>query len=113
MKRYIKSTRDYGGAYDIDPQALFSGVEIRELAYEVCDIVNSHFKSNFDVSDIDYEPEENKIYIEIMNDGGYTYGTTIKLDLRKFRHYFNLNKAYAYGFANSLIKQIEQDNIYE
>lgn len=113
MKRYIKSAKDYGGAYDINPQALFSGEEIRDLAYEVCDIINSRYNSNFEITDIDYTPEDNKIYIEIMNSGGYTYGATFRIDMRKFRKHYNLAEAYAYEFANNFVKQIEQDNIYE
>ena len=112
MKKYINTSKDYGGAYDIDSRALFSGEEIRELAYEVCDILGDYFRDGFDVVDVAYYPEQNRISITVENNFGYQYGADIKLDLRKFRDGFDLVGRYARTFAEDIIQQIEDDRIY-
>ena len=99
-------TRDYGGAYDIDPQAFFTREEVNEFAEDVCDAVAKELKDHdIRVSDsyITYEDNKDILTVELCADGDYCLSVEHSIDYRTIRKPSDINKMipiFVYVFVN-------------
>ena len=98
----MKIQRDYGGAYDIDPNMYFTRDDLLELANEVIEILNKDATEDeyYDIEDI-WMDEDDTIYMSVIApDESFAEGE-IRVDMRRIRRPKDLLK-YANSLANSL-----------
>ena len=111
--------RNYGGAYDIDPEMYFTKEEIDEFAYDVCDDVESKFDGHtFKVEDVYIETNKNKdtLFIELCADHDFVVSVSHDIDMRTIRKPMDINKmepTFVYVFVRKfeeLFNLSEQEN---
>lgn len=102
--------RNYGGAFDIDPEMYFTREEINEFAYDVCDEVADMFPEyDFDVSEvyIDNETGNDMLVIELCADFDYYLEFAQTIDYRKIQEPSDLNK-YKSAFVNEFVNEFSE-----
>ena len=104
MKRYIHS-RDYRGAFDIEPDQFFTREDIDEFAYEVEDEVNNRLKDGYKIHVSDCYmngPQDLTIDVDSNDDSYINSSYTQHIDMRKIRKPSDLNK-YKEEFVQNLV----------
>ena len=107
--------RNYGGAFDIDPQMYFTKEEIDEFAWDVCDTVSERMPEHtFGVDDVYIETDGDKdtLVIEVSMDSEYGVAYAQRIDYRRIHHPDDLYKyepAFVdefVGYFSNLIEEI-------
>ena len=104
MKRYVHP-RNYGGAFDIDPEQFFTRDDINEFSYLVEDEVNSRLINNAKiyVSDCYMNgPQDLTIDVDANDNSGINSSYTQFIDMRKIQKPSDLNK-YKEEFVQNLV----------
>ena len=100
--------RDYGGAYDIDPQQYFIKEDLLELADAVIEKLNDKYTYSFDVADI-YIDEDDSLYIELSVDNDFTIYTYVDIDMRRIKKPSDIQK-YIPEIIEDFTHQLEEMN---
>lgn len=93
---YVEDTnsKNYGGAFDIDPEMYFTKEDIVDFANNISDTLYKNTKHDFDVSDvyIDNENGNTSLYIELLVDNEFTISSTVYIDMRRINKPSDINK---------------------
>ena len=100
--------RDYGGAYDIDPQQYFIREDLLELADAVIEKLNDKYTYSFNVADI-YIDEDDSLYIELSVDNDFTIYTYVNIDMRRIKKPSDIQK-YIPEIIEDFTHQLEEMN---
>ena len=100
--------RDYGGAYDIDPQQYFIKEDLLELADAVIEKLNDKYTYSFDIADI-YIDEDDSLYIELSVDNDFTIYTYVNIDMRRIKKPSDIQK-YMPEIIEDFTHQLEEIN---
>ena len=100
--------RDYGGAYDIDPQAYFTKEEIDEFAYDVADEVSEQLGNEhiIRVTDcyVEYHTRKDELFISLDCDFNFVSDVSQFIDMRVIRSpkgLYKLKPAFVNAFVSS------------
>lgn len=101
----ITGARDYGGAYDIDPESYFTREDLDELGYSVAELVSLDLDDTVEYAGAWIEPN-NELTVELKS-ADYDSSVTLKVDMRKIRRPQDLTAKYAQRVADESIKQFK------
>ena len=95
--------KNYGGAYDIDPEMYFSKDDITELMSAI-----EEMKPDFKITAM-FLDETNKFYIEYedKHENSFTLMSNIQVDLRKAKTTKELCEKYAPVICETIQKEID------
>lgn len=101
----ITGARDYGGAYDIDPESYFTREDLNELGYSVAELVSLDLDDTVEYAGAWIEPN-NELTVELKS-ADYDSSVTLKVDMRKIRRPQDLTAKYAQKIADESLKQFK------
>lgn len=102
MKRVIKA--NYGGAFDIDPEAFFTRDDVNDLADAVAAILE---QNNLNVSiQSSYIENNGEAEVTITDADECEYTGTAKVDMRRIRKPSDLASKYSSLIANDIMNQM-------
>lgn len=109
--------RNYGGAYDVDPEQYFTREDLVEFADDVISCIANSQDILFDVSELYIEGNNITLGLTNTNNGGgFERTVTFTVDMRKIRKPWDLQTEYSQKIANMFIdeynKAIAEDEIY-
>lgn len=109
--------RNYGGAYDVDPEQYFTREDLVEFADDVISCIANSQDILFDVSELYIEGNNITLGLTNTNNGGgFEHTVTFTVDMRKIRKPWDLQTKYSQKIANMFIdeynKAIAEDEIY-
>ena len=107
-KDVTESTRDYGGAYDIDPSQYFIKADINGFAEDVVGAINA--RSYPRVKLVNTYLENDKIKVTVEWDGNEATASE-KIDMRKIHKPNDIDK-YSKPIADELIRQLKKFGFY-
>lgn len=104
------SKKNYGGAFDVDPEMFFTRDDLDELNQAVLDHISETFSGNYQIADSYIGGDDNQqVHIEVDDvDEGITYQATAHIDMRKIRNGSDLRDKYALRLAANIIESIKQ-----
>lgn len=106
----IESARNYGGAYDVDPEQYFTKDDIVDFGNYVCDSLDEIFYDSYDISEV-YMETPKKLYLAIVqNSDGSEFECNVDIDMRKIRKPADIIREYGNDVVYSLRQQIESYN---
>lgn len=86
--------KDYGGAYDIDPEQYFTRDDIVEFSENVCDRLGEKYDASFEIVDV-YMDTPTRIYLSVSDDEGNEVDTFVDIDMHKIRRPADLIRKYS------------------
>ena len=103
--------KDYGGAYDIEPDMFFTKDDLIELTDEVLNHVQEALPGTFRLEDAYIGGQDNQdVHVEVeWTDTGCVYTFTQRIDMRKIRKPSDLRDRYSLTIAGNLISQMRAD----
>lgn len=109
--------RNYGGAYDVDPEQYFTREDLVEFADDVISCIANSQDILFDVSELYIEGNNITLGLTNTNNGGgFEHTVTFTVDMSKIRKPWDLQTKYSQKIANMFIdeynKAIAEDEIY-
>lgn len=102
----ITGARDYGGAYDIDPESYFTREDLDELGYSVAELVSLDIGDTVEYAGAWIEPN-NELTVDLES-SDYDSSVTLKVDMRKIRRPEYLIARYAERIADESAAQIRE-----
>lgn len=109
------SRKNYGGAFDIDPEMFFTRDDLDQLNEAVLDHISETFSGNYQISDSWIGGDDNQqVHVEVDDvDAGVTHFADVHVDMRKIHKPSDLRDKYALQLAAQIIEAIkEYQNIY-
>lgn len=106
----VNASRNYGGAYDIDPEMFFTRDDLDELAEQVMGYVLASLPGKFKLEDAYVDGSNYQdIFIEIQDlDDGTVHQASAHVDMRKIRNGHDLADKYARQLASDIIDSVEE-----
>ena len=101
----VSAVKNYGGAYDIDPESYFTREDLDELGYSVAELVSLDLDDTVEYAGAWIEPN-NELTVELKSTD-YDSSVTLKVDMRKIRRPQDLTAKYAQKVADESIKQFK------
>lgn len=101
----VSAVKNYGGAYDIDPESYFTREDLDELGYSVAELVSLDLDDTVEYAGAWIEPN-NELTVELKS-ADYDSSVTLKVDMRKIRRPQDLTAKYAQRVADESIKQFK------
>lgn len=103
--------KDYGGAFDVEPDMFFTKDDLIELTDEVLDHIQETFSGTFRLEDAYIEGDDNQdVVVEVEYvESGCVYRTIQHIDMRKIRKPSDLADRYSLSIAGKLISQMKAD----
>ena len=101
----VSAVKNYGGAYDIDPESYFTREDLDELGYSVAELVSLDLDDTVEYAGAWIEPN-NELTVELKS-ADYDSSVTLKVDMRKIRRPQDLTAKYAQKVADESIKQFK------
>lgn len=107
----VQAGRNYGGAFDVDPEMFFTKDDLDELTDEVVNHVQESVPGNCSLSDAWIGgPNNQTVHVEVnWSETGSVYTTEAIIDMRKIRRPSDLRDKYALAIAGTIIHQMRAD----
>lgn len=101
--------KNYGGAFDIDPEMFFTRDDLDELNEAVLDYVSGQYPGQYKVCDSYIDgPDNQDVHISIEDEDHVVYDGAAHIDMRKIRSGHDLAGRYAQYLAWRIIDSIEE-----
>ena len=102
----VSAAKNYGGAYDIDPESYFTREDLDELGYSVAELVSLELDDTVEYAGAWIEPN-NELTVDLKS-SDYDSSVTLKVDMRKIRRPEYLIARYAERIADESAAQIRE-----
>lgn len=102
----VSAAKNYGGAYDIDPESYSTREDLDELGYSVAELVSLDIGDTVEYAGAWIEPN-NELTVDLKS-SDYDSSVTLKVDMRKIRRPEYLIARYAERIADESAAQIRE-----
>lgn len=99
--------KNYGRAYDIDPESYFTREDLNEQGYRVAELVSLDLNRTVDY-DVAWIEHDNNLTVD-LTDGYSSSHVTVKVDMRRIRRPKDIIACYAEAIANESAAQFNDD----
>lgn len=107
----IQADRNYGGAFDVDPEMFFTKDDLNELTDEVVNRVQESVPGNCSIADAWIGGLNNQTaHVEVSwSETGSVYIAEAVIDMRKIKRPSDLRDKYSLAIASNIIDQMRAD----
>lgn len=113
---FTATPKNYGGAYDIDPEMFFTRDDLDDLNQAVLEHISETFSGNYKIEDSYIGgPDNQTIHVEVEDvDNGVVHYADAHIDMRKIKRPSDLRDKYALNLASGIIEAMkEYDSVYQ
>jgi len=107
---FTATPKNYGGAYDIDPEMFFTRDDLDDLNQAVLEHISETFSGNYKIEDSYIGgPDNQTVHVEVEDvDNGVVHYADAHIDMRKIKRPSDLRDKYALDLAGGIIEAMKE-----